>query len=161
MKVRGINRARMDSSWLPVRHAPSAVCSKQSCITHQRQRTHFPAVHRLHMANNAAVPLQLRVQRRLPFATRSSFLFLAVWYKQLQNPSQTAGYSIFFYLPLGSFLGNNEAERLQMQLSVKTVSLWSHLNRPEVLRSFLNPLYEPNNRVIWPSVAPMSLVSGK
>ena len=22
----------------------------------------------------------------------------------------------------------------------------------------LNPLYEPNNRVIWPSVAPMSLV---
>ena len=45
-----------------------------------------------------------------------------------------------------------------MQLSLKTVSLWSHLNRPEVLRSFLNPLYEPNNRVIWPSVAPMSLV---
>lgn len=45
-----------------------------------------------------------------------------------------------------------------MELSTKTVSLWSHLNRPEILRSFLNPLYEPNNRVIWPSVAPMSLV---
>lgn len=65
------------------------------------------------------------------------------------------------YLIKGSFLGNNEAERHQMQLSMKTVSLWSHLNRPEVLRSFLNPLYEPNNRVIWPSVAPMSLVSSK
>ena len=58
----------------------------------------------------------------------------------------------------GTFLGNSEAERQQMQLSLKTVSLWSHLNRPEMLRSFLNPLYEPNNRVIWPSVAPMSLV---
>lgn len=60
---------------------------------------------------------------------------------------------------IGSFLGNNELERHQMQVSVKTVSLWSHLNRPEVLRSFLNPIYEPNNRVIWPSVAPMSVVS--
>lgn len=60
---------------------------------------------------------------------------------------------------LGTFLGDNEAERFQMQLSAKTVSLWSHLNRPEVLRSFLNPLYEPNQRVIWPSVAPMSLVN--
>lgn len=58
----------------------------------------------------------------------------------------------------GTFLGDNEAERSQMQLATKTVSLWSHLNRPEVLRSFLNPLYEPNQRVIWPSVAPMSLV---
>lgn len=59
---------------------------------------------------------------------------------------------------IGTFLGNNELDRYQMQLSSKTVSLWSHLNRPEVLRSFLNPLYEPNNRVIWPSVAPMSVV---
>lgn len=57
----------------------------------------------------------------------------------------------------GSFLGNSELECHQMELSTKTVSLWSHLNRPEILRSFLNPLYEPNNRVIWPSVAPMSL----
>ena len=60
---------------------------------------------------------------------------------------------------IGSFLGNNELDRYQLQLSSKTVSLWSHLNRPEVLRSFLNPLYEPNNRVIWPSVAPMSVVN--
>ena len=50
-------------------------------------------------------------------------------------------------------------ERQQMRLVDKCVSLWSHLNRPEILKSFLNPIYEPNNRVIWPSVAPMSVVS--
>ncbi len=43
----------------------------------------------------------------------------------------------------------------------KTVSLWSYLNRPEILRTFLNPFYEPNLTVLWPSVAPQSIVSRK
>lgn len=41
----------------------------------------------------------------------------------------------------------------------KTVSLWSYLNRPEILRTFLNPFYEPNSSVLWPSVAAPSIVS--
>jgi myotubularin-related protein 9 len=41
----------------------------------------------------------------------------------------------------------------------KTVSLWSHINRPDVIQSFMNPIYEPNPQVIWPSVHPISLVS--
>ncbi len=41
----------------------------------------------------------------------------------------------------------------------KTVSLWSYFNRPEILRTFLNPFYEPNITVLWPSVAPQSIVS--
>jgi len=45
-----------------------------------------------------------------------------------------------------------------LQLSQKTVSLWSWVNRPQELERFLNPLYEPNNLVIWPSVAPQSLL---
>ncbi|KAG8242888.1 Myotubularin- protein 9 [Homalodisca vitripennis] len=57
----------------------------------------------------------------------------------------------------GTFLGNCEEERERLQLSKKTASLWSYLNRPEVLQEYLNPLYEPNNRIIWPSVAPVSL----
>ncbi|GLG92761.1 Uncharacterized protein GBIM_00361 [Gryllus bimaculatus] len=57
----------------------------------------------------------------------------------------------------GTFQGTCEADRVRLQLAQKTVSLWSHLNRPDVLQSFLNPMYDPNNRVIWPSVAPMSL----
>ena len=46
-----------------------------------------------------------------------------------------------------------------LNLKDKTVSLWSHVNRPEVLASFLNCMYEPNLGIIWPSVAPVSLVS--
>lgn len=59
---------------------------------------------------------------------------------------------------IGTFLGTCEAERASMKLAEQTVSLWSYLNRPDILQSFLNPMYDPNNRVIWPSVAPMSLV---
>ncbi|XP_063224211.1 myotubularin-related protein 9 [Bacillus rossius redtenbacheri] len=57
----------------------------------------------------------------------------------------------------GTFLGTCEADRARLGLAEHTVSLWSHLNRPDVLQSFLNPMYEPNGKVIWPSVAPMSL----
>jgi myotubularin-related protein 9 len=42
----------------------------------------------------------------------------------------------------------------------KTVSLWSYFNRPEILHTFLNPFYEPNLHVLWPSVAAQSIVSG-
>jgi hypothetical protein len=59
---------------------------------------------------------------------------------------------------VGTFLGTCEAERMNMKLAERTVSLWSYLNQPDILQSFLNPMYDPNNRVIWPSVAPMSLV---
>lgn len=57
----------------------------------------------------------------------------------------------------GTFLGNCEAERVSLKLAQNTASLWSFLNRPDILQSYLNPMYDPNNRVIWPSVAPMSL----
>ena len=50
-------------------------------------------------------------------------------------------------------------ERKEHDLEHKTVSLWSYLNRPEILQQYLNPLYEPNATVLWPSVAPQSLVS--
>lgn len=42
----------------------------------------------------------------------------------------------------------------------RTVSLWSYVNNPEILRGFVNALYEPNVATIWPSVAPQSIVSG-
>ncbi|KAK1795914.1 hypothetical protein P4O66_009024, partial [Electrophorus voltai] len=58
----------------------------------------------------------------------------------------------------GTFLGTTAAERVKLKLSQKTVSLWSWVNRPQELERFLNPLYEPNSLVIWPSVAPQSLL---
>lgn len=68
-------------------------------------------------------------------------------------------FSKFKFFSLGTFLGTCEADRDRLKLSEKTVSLWSYLNRPEILHSYLNCMYDPNNNVIWPSVAPMSLVS--
>lgn len=63
-----------------------------------------------------------------------------------------------FIFATGTFLGNNEGERKSMKAPERTASLWSYINRHEVLPKYLNPMYEPNQRVIWPSVAPMSLV---
>lgn len=58
----------------------------------------------------------------------------------------------------GTFLGNCEADRENLKLSKRTTSLWSYLNRPDILTSVLNPMYEPNKSAIWSSVAPVSLV---
>lgn len=62
-----------------------------------------------------------------------------------------------FFSSYGTFLGDSERERESIKLHSKTTSLWSYLNRPDVLKSLLNPMYEPNQGVIWPSVAPISL----
>ncbi|KAH8286527.1 hypothetical protein KR054_010826 [Drosophila jambulina] len=57
----------------------------------------------------------------------------------------------------GTFLCDSERERRELNVHTRTTSLWSYLNRPDVLQTLLNPLYEPNASVIWPSVAPISL----
>lgn len=59
---------------------------------------------------------------------------------------------------IGTFLANCEREREELDLFKQTTSLWSYLNTPEVMESIISPLYEPNQGIIWPSVAPMSLV---
>ncbi|WAR17672.1 MTMR9-like protein, partial [Mya arenaria] len=51
-----------------------------------------------------------------------------------------------------------DLERRCLKLESRTVSLWSYLNRPEVLGRYINPMYDPNPMVIWPSVAPQSLL---
>ncbi|GFQ68442.1 myotubularin-related protein 9, partial [Trichonephila clavata] len=58
----------------------------------------------------------------------------------------------------GTFLGNCDKDRSDWKLAERTVSLWSMLNRTDVLLTYLNPMYEPNNNVIWPTVAPQSLI---
>lgn len=78
-----------------------------------------------------------------------SFLF----HGELQNHSSITFYQLVFVcklLPL--FL------RTKLSLPEKTVSLWSWVNRPQELERLTNPLYESNSLVIWPSVAPQSLL---
>lgn len=61
----------------------------------------------------------------------------------------------------GTFLGDCEKERQTYKLFTRTTSLWSYLNRPDIIVKFLNPVYEPNSGIIWPSVAPVSIVLWK
>lgn len=63
-----------------------------------------------------------------------------------------------YFSQFGTFLGNCESDREKLAISKITTSLWSYLNRPDILTSLLNPMYEPNKTAIWPSVAPVSLV---
>ncbi|CAF0826454.1 unnamed protein product [Adineta steineri] len=58
----------------------------------------------------------------------------------------------------GTFIFNNEKEKLKYNGIKHTVSLWSYFNRPEILHAFLNPFYEPNLSVLWPSVAAQSII---
>ena len=58
----------------------------------------------------------------------------------------------------GTFIGDSVCERESLRLMDQTVSLWSFVNRPDIIHTFMNPVYEPNSKVIWPSVAPASLV---
>lgn len=57
----------------------------------------------------------------------------------------------------GTFLCNNEAERHRLKVKEKTFSLWTFINRPQILQTYMNPLHQHNTAVIWPSVAPQSL----
>ncbi|XP_032452489.1 myotubularin-related protein 9 [Nasonia vitripennis] len=57
----------------------------------------------------------------------------------------------------GTFLGDSESERTRLKLSDHTFSLWSYMNQPDVLEKYMNPLYDPNPGIIWPSVAPVSI----
>ena len=54
-------------------------------------------------------------------------------------------------------LGDSELERHRMRLSERTCSLWSYINQPEILEKWLNPLYDPNPGVMWPSIASISI----
>lgn len=57
----------------------------------------------------------------------------------------------------GTFLGNCPKEREEYGFSAKTTSLWSYINKPDILKEYINPLYMPNEEAIWPSVASQSI----
>ncbi|XP_026481197.1 myotubularin-related protein 9-like [Ctenocephalides felis] len=63
-----------------------------------------------------------------------------------------------YFSQYGTFLGDCEKERQFFKLFTRTTSLWSYLNRPDIIVKYLNPVYEPNSHIIWPSVAPVSIV---
>lgn len=58
----------------------------------------------------------------------------------------------------GTFLYNCIKQQKEYNFTTRTTSLWSYVNLPSNIENYINPTYEPNNRVIWPSVAPQSIV---
>jgi myotubularin-related protein 9 len=58
----------------------------------------------------------------------------------------------------GTFLGNNEQQRNVLNVSARSVSLWTYLAVPDVASKLINPIYERHSSVLWPSVAPQSII---
>ncbi|KAL3981826.1 Myotubularin-related protein 9 [Acanthocheilonema viteae] len=101
-----------------------------------------------------------------PYESPMFLCFLdCVWQVYQQFPCSfefTEEFLIFLFehayaSEFGSFLGNNEKEKAQFEVKTRTVSLWSYVNNPEILRTYVNALYEPNPAVLWPCVAPQSI----
>lgn len=134
--VRGLE-ALVEREWLQAGY-PFPVRHRKSCYSSGRTKAHAPTF--LLFLDCVG---QIHQQFPCSFEFRTSFLIMLFEHSYCSQ--------------FGTFLGTCEAERISMKLAEQTVSLWSYLNRPDILQSFLNPMYDPNNRVIWPSVAPMSL----
>uniref|UniRef100_A0A8C5HXC1 Myotubularin-related protein 9-like n=1 Tax=Gouania willdenowi TaxID=441366 RepID=A0A8C5HXC1_GOUWI len=57
----------------------------------------------------------------------------------------------------GTFLCNNDQERCTHEVKTRTHCLFKALLKPSERDHYLNPLYEPTELAIWPSVQPQSL----
>ncbi|KAG0726412.1 Myotubularin-related protein 9 [Chionoecetes opilio] len=136
--VRGFE-ALIEREWIQGGH-PFATRHARSCYTPSAQRSKINAPTFLLFLDCV---YQIHSQFSCSFEFAENFLVMLFEHS----------YSSQF----GTFLGNNEGDKRAMKAPSRTASLWSYVNRHEVLPKYLNPMYEPNQRVIWPSVAPMSL----
>ncbi|TDG51198.1 hypothetical protein AWZ03_002285 [Drosophila navojoa] len=136
--VRGL-QALIEREWIQAGH-PFAARHRYSCYTpHQLRNKHSGATFVLFLD----CIFQLFTQFPCSFEFSTQLLILLFEHS--------------YFSQYGTFLCNSERERHELQVHTRTTSLWSYLNRPDVLQTLLNPLYEPNSSVIWPSVAPISL----
>ncbi|KAK4879296.1 hypothetical protein RN001_007442 [Aquatica leii] len=134
--VRGL-QALIDREWLQAGY-PFQVRNSKSCYTNIKNKQNQPTF-----------VLFLDCVQQLYNQFPCSFEFTTHMLVLLFEHS--------YFSQFGTFLGNCEADRENLNIS-KTISLWSYLNRPDILTSLLNPMYDPNKATIWPSVAPVSLV---
>ncbi|XP_046807439.1 myotubularin-related protein 9 [Lucilia cuprina] len=136
--VRGI-QALIEREWIQAGH-PFASRHRHSCYTPSQNRQ---------KSSGATFVLFLdcihQLYRQFPCSFEFSTQLLILFFEHS------------YFSQYGTFLCDSERERHDLRVHTRTTSLWSYLNRPEVLKNFLNPLYEPNPSVIWPSVAPISL----
>uniref|UniRef100_A0A4W4F5N2 Myotubularin-related protein 9 n=1 Tax=Electrophorus electricus TaxID=8005 RepID=A0A4W4F5N2_ELEEL len=135
--VRGF-QALVEREWLQAGHPFQQRCA-QSAYSNEKLRSEAPVF-------LLFLDCVWQILRQFPCSFQFNEHFLVMLFEHT------------YASQFGTFLGTTAAERVKLKLSQKTVSLWSWVNRPQELERFLNPLYEPNSLVIWPSVAPQSLL---
>ncbi|CAD7081950.1 unnamed protein product [Hermetia illucens] len=136
--VRGI-QALIEREWIQAGH-PFATRHRYGCYAPSQSRP---------KTAGASFLLFLDCIYQLHYQFPCSFEFCSQLLIDLFEHSYCSQY--------GTFLCDSEKERVAAQVYRRTTSLWSYLNRPEILDTLLNPLYDPNPNVIWPSVAPISI----
>ena len=87
-----------------------------------------------------------QVVQQFPLAFEFNEVFLRVLF---ENSSSSC---------YGTFLANNEQQRKALNVSLHSVSLWTYLAKPDVAKTLINPIYEQHPSVLWPSVAPQSII---
>ncbi|EAT48918.1 AAEL000053-PA [Aedes aegypti] len=137
--IKGL-QALIEREWLQAGY-PFSTRHKHSCYTPSGQR---------HKTSSATFVLFLDCVFQLYHQFPCSFEFDSRYLIVLFEHSYSSQY--------GTFLGDSERERAELRVRERTTSLWSYINRPEVIDTLLNPMYIPNAAIIWPSVAPLSIV---
>ncbi|XP_077147827.1 myotubularin-related protein 9 [Ranitomeya variabilis] len=135
--IRGFE-ALVEKEWLQAGHSFQHRCA-QSAYSNSKQRWEAPTF-------LLFLDCVWQILRQFPCSFEFNERFLVTLFEH--------AYASQF----GTFLGNNDFERNKLKLRQKTLSLWSWVNQPDELHRFTNPLYEANGLVIWPSVAPQSLL---
>uniref|UniRef100_A0A8D8TF55 Myotubularin-related protein 9 n=1 Tax=Cacopsylla melanoneura TaxID=428564 RepID=A0A8D8TF55_9HEMI len=134
--IRGL-QALIEREWLQAGY-PFQLRHRYSCYSPQRTKAQSPT-----FLLFLDCLYQLQNQFVCSFEFSSEFLILMFEHS--------------YFSPYGTFLLNSEQERVKANLSESTSSLWSYVNRPELLATLRNPLYQVNTRVICPSTSPVSL----
>ncbi|KAG5669296.1 hypothetical protein PVAND_017185 [Polypedilum vanderplanki] len=137
--VRGL-QALIDREWIQAGH-PFGTRHAQSCYSSSQQRA---------KSSGASFVLFLdcvyQLYQQFPLSFEFDPHILIILFEHS------------YFSQYGTFIVDNEMERVELMAFTKTTSLWSHLNRPDIITNLLNSAYEPNQSIIWPSVAPVSLV---
>ncbi|XP_052327609.1 LOW QUALITY PROTEIN: myotubularin-related protein 9-like [Oncorhynchus keta] len=131
-------QALVEREWLQAGHPFQQRCS-QSAYSNSKPRCEAPVF-------LLFLDCVWQILRQFPCSFQFSQHFLVLLFEHT------------YASQFGTFMGNSASERSKLNLSQKTVSLWSWVNRPQEVERLSNPLYEANCLVIWPSVAPQSLL---
>ncbi len=118
--VRGL-MALIDREWIQAGH-PFGTRHAQSCYTPQQNRL---------KTSGATFVLFLdcvyQIYKQFPLSFEFDPQLLIILFEHS------------YFSQYGTFIVDNECERMELMAFTKTTSLWSHLNRPDVITTLLNP----------------------